>query len=163
MASHVPDLSPAVASFWAHCLQTRPETPTRPLHEVFHFGDSPALADELAALVLAGIKTATSSLLWSYEASGKPLVQPGDLSMVTTWSGEPVCVIETLEAPVRPFAAIDAQFAWDYGEGDRSLSWWRTHLWAYYTRECARLGRQPAEDMPLVCERFRVIFSAAAP
>jgi uncharacterized protein YhfF len=89
-------------------------------------------------------------------------VEQGDLSVVITWSGVPVCVIETLEAHVRPFDCIDAQFAWDYGEGDRSLAWWRTHLWDYYTRECARLGREAAHDMPLVCERFRVVFSVGS-
>jgi uncharacterized protein YhfF len=157
------DLSPAVAAVWACYLQTLPKAPTKRLYEAFHFGDSQVMADELAALVLAGTKTATSSLLWSYEDSGKPQVQTGDLSVVTTWSGEPVCVIETLEVLMRPFESIDAQFAWDYGEGDRSLSWWRTNLWAYYARACAKLGRPPAEGMPLVCERFRVVFSAAAP
>jgi uncharacterized protein YhfF len=157
----VPDLSPAVTALWARYLQSRPNAPTKRLYEAFYFGNSQVLADELVALVLAGTKTATSSLLWSDEDRGKPQVQQGDLSVVTTWSGEPVCVIETLEVQVRPFQSIDAQFAWDYGEGDRSLGWWRTHLWAYYARECANLGREPAEGMPLVCERFRVVYSAA--
>jgi uncharacterized protein YhfF len=156
------DLSPPVAALWDRYLQTLPIAPTQRLYEAFHFGDSRVMADELAALILGGNKTATSSLLWSYEHSGKPQVQPGDLSVVTTWSGEPVCVIETLEVHVRPFESIDARFAWDYGEGDRSLTWCRTNLWAYYARECASLGCEPAEGMPLVCERFRVMFSAAA-
>ena len=34
------------------------------------FGDNPALADELLALVLAGKKTATCGALWQYEDEG---------------------------------------------------------------------------------------------
>ena len=81
---------------------------------------------------------------------------------MTTWSKEPVCIIETTEVRVVPFCEVDARFAYDYGEGDRSLAWWRAHLWAYYVDECASLGRQAGRqaegDMPLVCERFRVVF-----
>ncbi len=35
------------------------------------FGDSPELADELLALVLAGTKTATCSSVWEWEAEGE--------------------------------------------------------------------------------------------
>jgi len=47
---------------------------------------------------------------------------------------------------------VDAAFAHDEGEGDRSLAFWRSAHRAYFTR----LG-QFAEDMPLCCERFRVV------
>jgi uncharacterized protein YhfF len=40
--------------------------------ESFSVGDSPAMADELAALVLSGVKTAT---YWA--ASEGPLTEPG--------------------------------------------------------------------------------------
>jgi uncharacterized protein YhfF len=140
-------------------LQTQPNAPTERLYESFHFGDSQVMADKVAALVLAGTKTATSSLLWSCADSGRPLVQQGALSILTTWNGQPVCVIETLEVQVRPFDSIDAKFAWDYGEGDRSLGWWRTKLWAYYARECANLGREPAEE----CHSCASAFGSCSP
>jgi uncharacterized protein YhfF len=127
-------------------------------YEAFRFGNSEKMANELAAMVLNGTKTATSSLLWEYEHKGKKLMQVGDLHIVTNWNKEPVCIIETTERKIVPFNQTDAQFAYDYGEGDRSLEWWMKNLWDYYVEECAALGRQPSEDMPLVCERFRVVF-----
>ena len=60
---------------------------------------------------------------------------------------------------VAPFEAIDARFAFDYGEGDRTLTWWRENLWDYYSRVCSSIGREPDSSMPLVCERFAVVFS----
>ncbi len=114
-------LSPAVAAFWDEFLRAHPAVDPRRLYEAFRFGSTQAMAEGLAQLVVEGIKTATSSLLWEYEAKGKRPVAPGDLCIVVNWAGQPVCVLETLEVRVLPFSAIDAQFAWDYGEGDRSL------------------------------------------
>jgi len=38
--------------------------------EAFHFDDNQADANELADLVLAGVKRATASLVWSFERAG---------------------------------------------------------------------------------------------
>ncbi len=130
-----------------------PETP-----DAWGFGNSPQMADELGALALAGIKTATCGLLWEYEAENEPLPKPGDLSIILNGAGEPLCLIETLEVQVKPFQDVDAQFAYDEGEGDRSLAYWRAAHQHFFSLYCARLGRQPEMDMPLVCERFRVIY-----
>lgn len=56
-----------------------------------------------------------------------------------------------------PFKDVTADFAAAEGEGDGSLAFWRAAHAAYFTRECARLGRAFSEDMPVVCERFDVV------
>lgn len=66
--------------------------------------------------------------------------------------GEPRCVIETVEITYRRFNDVDAAFAYDEGEGDRSLAYWRNAHRTYFSR----LGRF-SEDMMLMCERFRLI------
>jgi uncharacterized protein YhfF len=132
------------------------------LYEAFHFGDSEALADELAALVAAGTKRATAGLLWSHEAEGKPIPKPGDLSIVERWSGEPVCIIETVSVVVLPFEEVVAAFAAAEGEGDGSLEHWRAGHWAYFGRECAGLGKKPSAKMLVVCESFKVVYRGRA-
>jgi uncharacterized protein YhfF len=57
-----------------------------------------------------------------------------------------------MELTQRRFNDVDAAFAYDEGEGDRSLEYWRRAHRRYFTR----LG-QFAENMMLYCERFRVI------
>ncbi len=84
----------------------------------------------------------------------------GDLSIITNWDGEPLCIIETTEVQVKAFNQVDEQHAYDEGEGDRSLAYWRQVHWQVFSAECAALGRKPTEDMPLVCERFRVVLAA---
>jgi uncharacterized protein YhfF len=58
-------------------------------------------ADEGAALIKQEVKTATSSLLWTYEAVSKPLPEVGSLSIVTDGGGDPVCVVETIAVDIK--------------------------------------------------------------
>ena len=46
------------------------------------FGDSPEMATELADLVIAGIKSATASLVHDYGAGCEPVPKPGDFVMM---------------------------------------------------------------------------------
>lgn len=113
----------------------------------FAFGDNPALADELLDLVMKGIKTATCSTEDEPNTSS-----PGEQWIVRDGRGEPRCVIETTEVTYRKFGEVDATFAHEEGEGDRSLSYWRNAHRRYF----GRLGRF-SEDMTLMCERFRLV------
>jgi uncharacterized protein YhfF len=147
-------------SFWQAYLDSLPNTAPHPTaYDAWSFGHTPELADRLGALVQAGTKTATSSLAWSYEAENKALPQVGALSLILDGNQNPLCLIETTQVEIKAFNQVEAQFAYDEGEGDRSLAYWRQVHWQVYAAECASLGRQPADDMPLVCERFRVIFN----
>jgi uncharacterized protein YhfF len=150
----------SIAAFWnAFCAEVGEDCSAR-FFEAFHFDDNEPTANELADLVLAGVKRATAGLVWSFESSGGAPPKPGALSVVTYWDGRPVCVIETLEVEVLPFEQVSAEFAAIEGEGDGSLAYWRRVHWAYFGRECARVGREPSLSMPVACERFNVIYRA---
>jgi uncharacterized protein YhfF len=155
------DLS--AGEFWQSYLDSLPEddpTRGRPIPPAWGFGDGPQLADELGRLVYEGTKTATCSSLWEMEHDREPIPQPGDLSIILDGRGDPLCIIETTEVEIRPFNAVDASFAHDEGEGDRSLAYWRAAHWRFFSRSLKAIGRAPDETMPLVCERFRVVWRA---
>ena len=149
-----------LGAFWQKFLETLrdPDHAERRFYECFHIGDSAESADAGAELIRSRAKTATSALLWEYEASGQPPPTPGALSVVQDGRGDPVCIVETLEVETRPFADVDAGFARDYGEWDGSLVTWRERCWDYYSARCRQLAQEPSRDMLLVCERFRVVF-----
>ncbi len=115
--------------------------------ETFSFGDNPELAQELADLVVAGLKRATC---WS--VSDGELTHVGKRMVVLDGKGRPVAVIETVELTQRRFDHVDAAFAYDEGEGDRTLAYWREAHRNYFTRL-----KSFAPDMLLWCERFRVV------
>lgn len=151
-----------IKPFWAEFAASHGSDPSDRFYEAFHFDDNAPSADELATLVLSGRKRATAALVWAYQSAGKPIPRPGDLSVVTRFSGEPVCVIETQRVQIVPFVEVSAEFAATEGEGDGSLEFWRRAHTAFFGRECKRLGREFSEHMPVVCEEFAVIFRAKA-
>jgi uncharacterized protein YhfF len=150
-----------IERYWNQYLASVPRRQDRPRRyvESFSFGFTPADAREIAPLVLNGTKTATGSVLWSYEADKKPLPVVGDHWIVIVGSDAPVCIIETTQVRIIPFDEVTADDAWAGGEGDRSLANWRDIYWEYITRECQRIGREPNTKAPLVMERFRVVYS----
>ena len=152
--------SQTVRDFWNQFLAQveRPEEAESRFLEAFKVGDCEEDADEGGQLIFSGAKTATSSLLWEYQSAGMNPPAEGDLSIVLDGRGDPVCVVETTWTAVLPFAQVDEQLARDYGEWDGTLETWREECWAYYAVHCRDLNREPSEDMPLVCERFRVVY-----
>ena len=155
-----------IQTFWQEYQDSLPAGHThagRPLPQAWAFGDGPAMADELGALVLDGIKTATCSLVWEYEAEGEPTPQEGDLSIVLDGQGRPLCLIETCQVEIKPFDKVEADFAYDEGEDDRTLESWQAGHQRFFTRACAALGRTPSPGMPVVCERFRLVWPVQVP
>jgi uncharacterized protein YhfF len=127
----------------------------------WHFGFGGEVADELARLVLSGRKRATTASLWAHETEGEPLPRVGDFSVVADAAGVAQCVIRTTIVEIVAFSAVDASYAEAEGEGDLSLSYWRDVHWAVFSQELRDLGRAPEPDMPVVCERFEVVYPVA--
>ena len=149
-----------IVAYWKKFLSTLPsDTPYRSKTYVAEgWGDSPEMADELGALIAQGTKTATCSALWEWEAEGNPIPEEGYITIALDGRGEPLCVVETIEISIHKYNEVDANFAREEGEGDRSLNYWRGAHRNYFSRVLSKIGKEFSEDMPLVCERFRVIF-----
>jgi len=157
-----PDALPAALhAFWRAALPSLGDNAAGRFYEAFAFGDGAAMADELAALVLAGTKRATAGLVWGFEHDGEQPPRPGDLSVMTDSAGRPLAVIRTLRVDIVAFDDVDAEFAATEGEGDGSLRYWRDGHWRFFTRECERIGRAPDLRMPVACERFDVVYQPA--
>lgn len=118
-----------------------------PSLESFAFGDSPKMADELLAYVLAGMKTATC---WSVRDG--QLTEVGKRMVAKDGAGQPRAVLETINLEQKRFNEVGWTFALAEGEGDECLEEWRDGHRAYFTRNG---GYSP--DMMLWCERFRVV------
>ncbi|MBE2239420.1 MAG: ASCH domain-containing protein [Caldilineaceae bacterium] len=155
--------STLIESYWQTYLATLPDAAlARGMTYVAEgFGDNPELADELLALVLSDTKTATCSALWEWEAEGNPPPQPGLLWMVLDGRGEPQCIVETVEVTFRRYDEVDADFAAAEGEGDQTLQYWRDAHRRFFTRTLSAIGKEFTPEMPLVCERFRVVHRKA--
>lgn len=119
------------------------------------FGATPQQATELGLLVRDGAKRATAGLVAAYETDGDAVPNPGDLGVILDGSGTPLCVIRTTELTVKPLGEVDEAFAWDEGEGDRSLAWWKQA----HVRFFERLGYEIDDASPMVLERFELLWA----
>lgn len=145
-----------IRQFWTSFRTRHPEVPEQP-PDAFHFCDNEADANVCADLVVTGRKVATATSLAELEIAGLPPPSPGDLAIITDFSGRPRAVIRTTSVEVRRFAEIDAEFARSEGEGDLSLAWWRDAHRAYYRRVLSGSGISVDDGLLIACERFEVV------
>lgn len=127
-------------------------------YQAWFFGNSEKQARELAELVIAGTKTATASVVEFNNAHPEVAPIPNGFSVVTDFHGQPMCVIQTTEIRLLPFGEVDAAFAYDEGEGDRTLADWRAGHSSYFTREGSEFGYEFNDSTFICCERFRLVF-----
>jgi len=60
-----------------------------------------------------------------------------------------------------PFSEVTAEHAFAEGDGDRSLAAWR-EIHEHFWRNHSEGPRGFAPDMPVVCERFRLVHALPA-
>jgi len=107
--------------------------------------------------VLEGTKRATASLYDSYK-NGEEIPKVGDLSIITNWSGIAKCIIMSTSIEVVPYKDVDEEFAATEGEGDKSLEYWKKVHRKFFTEELTEIGGEFSEEIPVVCEKFEVVF-----
>jgi len=116
------------------------------------FGDAP---DELARLVVDGVKTATCSGYVFYELENNPLPTTDEYSIILNNEEQPVAIIKTVEVSLVPINKVTEEFA--IAEGDGSYENWKSIHRRFFTSELKKHGLAFSEDMLLVCERFTLI------
>ncbi|MGB3185099.1 MAG: ASCH domain-containing protein [Ornithinimicrobium sp.] len=116
------------------------------------FGRDAEEADELLALVLDGIKTATSSARSEYDHADE-VPTAGMLSILLDGGEHPRALLRTTEVAVVPFDLVEADHAAAEGEGDRSLEHWRSVHRDFFDRD----GSPFDPTMAVVLEKFVVI------
>lgn len=121
--------------------------------EAWSFGNTKEMAHELGQLVMEGKKTATCSLLRAYQGYEDEIPQVGVYSVLCDGDEKPLCIVVNTHTWLCRYNEVDERHAYEEGEGDRTLSYWRkVHLEFF-----SQYGNFHEEDM-LVCERFEVVF-----
>ena len=108
------------------------------------FGDSEEASRRLLDEIRSGRKRSGLALAWANEADGVQSPAAGDLEIVVDHRNEPALVLRFTEVSVIPARALPAELA-----ARRPV----------LEREGARIGREPGDDMPVVCARFELLFA----
>ena len=151
------ELKVIIDGYWKRFTDLNPEYKGN-AYEVWGFCSGEHLPDKLIGLVKTGGKTGTSSALELYDGSGEKVPEEGDVSVLTYGNGMPGCIIKTVETRIKKFREISEEEARLEGEGDLSLEYWRNvHEW-FFTLEYEEHGKEFSEDIPVIFERFEVIY-----
>jgi uncharacterized protein YhfF len=149
--------SESVEKFWQNFCETakiNPETP----YQVWCFGNTSEMARKLAELVLRGEKRATATLLESAKLHPESAPIADGYSIITDFEGNPTGIIQAIEIRHLPFDEVDADFAFEEGEGDKSLEYWREAHRRFFTEDAAENGVEFGEKSIVVCEKFKLLF-----
>lgn len=128
-------------------------------YQVWAFGNSKEVANELAKLVLEGRKTATSSNYTLYELEEEPLPFVGLHNIILNGEDQAVAIVETTSVEVIPFDEVTVEHAYLEGEGDRSLRYWREVHETFFKKEFENINKEFHYKIPVVCERFRLLWT----
>ncbi len=123
-----------------------------------HFGHSRAVADELAALIAGGDKRAHATLERDFEAEGDELPRPGEHIVVLDGRGTPQGIVRIKHVERRYFNDIDDEFAFECGEGDRTLAWWLVAYRQEFAERAEAQGFQVGEKAVLILEYFELVW-----
>lgn len=150
-------MSDEVRQFWSDFCSEHSVGLGEP-YQVWYFGNTAAMADELTELVLAGRKVATASLLKTNELNPSDAPITGGYSVVTDFHSEPKCVLQTTKVRQVRFKDVEPDFAAAEGEGDLSLEYWRRVHWDYFSREAEEYGFEFDDESVVCCEHFRLLY-----
>lgn len=117
------------------------------------FGDSPALADELLDLVVAGTKRATAG-----PPDPDDPVRVGGHWVVLDGAGVERLVLRTTQVRTGRLDSVDEAFAHDEGEGDRSRDHWLREHRRYVRRVLGRPEDADVDGVEMVFEHFSVVW-----
>ncbi len=140
----------------AFCRGTNTDVNMR--HDIWKFCDGGIFADELAKLVLDGMKTATASTKLAYELAEEELPEVGTYSVILFDNDEAACIIRDVKVSVVPFDQVSAEHAYKEGEDDRSLEKWREVHRRAFTPDYEAAGLAFDESGDCVLEEFEVVW-----
>ena len=125
------------------------------LQSSFQFG---VAADELASLVLEETKTATASVYELYEKD-EPLPEEDAYDVILDSREEAVCVIQNDSVKLEEYLAVSERHAYEEGEGDRSLAYWRSLHEPFFKEEYKGMGKTfDKTRAKIVLEKFHLVY-----
>ncbi|WP_156290992.1 ASCH domain-containing protein [Oceanobacillus salinisoli] len=145
----------SINQMWEEFKKINPNAPKD--YEAWAFGDSEEMADELAELVLDGIKTATASN-YSLYGENESLPYVGLHNIILGGDGKAVAIVETTSVEIVPFDEVSEEHAYLEGEGDRTLKFWRDVHEDFCKKEFKGVNQEFHHKIPVVCERFKLLY-----
>jgi uncharacterized protein YhfF len=129
-------------------------------YDLMTFGDTQDKANQSAALVLEGLKTAKTALLLDYQRKEKAVPQEGSYSMILDGNNQAIGIVQVLKVSIVPFYEVTEEVAYEEGEGDRTLVGWRELYRDYFQEQCKKEHWYFSAKIEVVCIQFELVYAA---
>lgn len=140
------------------CREALPADTARQAYRTRSFGNDPAVSRLILDLILAGEKTGTFAVDWEFEDRPEDRPAAGDLYVVTDHTGAPTALLRITATELVPFNEVGERHVQCEGPRLRAVEPWRKLHWDFWTRTLARIGREPAADMPILYQEFELLY-----
>lgn len=155
-------MSAAVETFWQAARAAVPGLPAAG-YKTRTFGRSAEMANILVPLIASGEKTGTFALAAEYERDPAARPSQGDYFVVTWFDGRPALVYRITEVATVPFSGIGPEHVAVEGPNARQVDIWRRIHWPYWSAMLRDWGQEPSESMPVVFQRFELLYAGPEP
>lgn len=145
--------------FWARCRASMAPRDPGVRYGVRRIGNAPQLSESLLGLILAGEKTG----LFSNPAEIQPVPAAGDYFVFTDFDGRPRCAVMLTECRILAFGEVGPAETACESPAARDLAAWRDIHGRYWRRTLEAQGREFTEDLPLLFQRFRLVYADPRP
>ncbi|GHV55945.1 RNA-binding protein [Spirochaetia bacterium] len=146
-----------IENFWKE-YQTYSGNNIKKYDDIFSFGDTSKMADDLLELIINGKKRGTTSLLKLYEIDKEKIPQKDSISIVLNRNNIPMAIIKDIDIKILSFNEIGENEAKIEGEGDCSLDYWKRIHRKFFEEECLKYKIKFDERMLVVFETFELIY-----
>jgi uncharacterized protein YhfF len=147
----------SVEQFWSRCKEALDSEPLGDRYTVRRLGNTAALSRDLLGMITRGEKTGGFSRPEDLPG-GTPPAQ-GDYVIFTDFEGVPRCLVRIEECRRMQFREIGAEQTACESEAARDPEVWRDIHRRYWTPMLAAEGRTFSEEMPVIFQRFRLLYS----
>ena len=142
---------------WQKYIAAHPENKKR-RYLAWHYGTDKQTADRWARFVRDGRIQGAAYCAWAFEFDHTQEPKTDDYSVILDWDGNAVCIVKTVRVETVPFDQVTDGLA--RLEGSRNTLEWREEKGAQYKAICARIGLEFSESLPVLFERYEVVFKA---
>lgn len=149
-----------LAKFWQSAKTAVPDAGLGDDYQVRWIGLDDQTTEQVFELIRSGDKTGTFTLPWLVEQTGDPTPQGGDAIILVSFDGTPKILLRLTEIEMVAFGDItEAHTAVD-GSPVRALEVWKPLHTTYWNERLQPFGLGVCDDMPVLVEKFEVLYDA---
>ena len=154
------EIDRTVYEMWENFTQLNPKFKNEEMPGSDFFHNTREDANRLAELTVDGKKKASSGLYILYKQYNVDLPKVENKQIITDFDGKARAIIETKSVDTIPFNKISKDYAeLDMGTNIKPLEKWKKAHWDFFAEVMEESGKDPTEEMLIVCERFETIWT----